>query len=477
MIVNQSLSSGCFPTSLKHAIVTPLLKKPKLDADELANYRPISNLSYLGKLIERVAISQIQAFLQSNDLVSPAQSAYRPHYSVETALLRTQNDLLQALDSGKEAILVLLDFSSAFDLIDHDLLCHRLQTRYGISGSVLAWIKSYLAGRTQSIAVKNVLSDDTPLTCGVPQGSVAGPLLFTLYSEPLQDLIASHGIQAMVYADDTQLYLCFDPADRSRAIAAMERCIADVKTWATNNKLALNDAKTELIHMTSKFSRNVSLPLSLVVGDSTIHASSSARNLGVVVDSKLTMKNHIDTICKSAMTAIRRIGQIREYLDEDTTARLVHSFVSSRLDSCNSLLYGLPDCHINRLQRIQNIAARLVARIPRSHHITPILRSLHWLPVKQRTVYKILLLAYKTQHNLAPQYLMDLISSYKPQRTLRSSSQGLLVMPFRPKTIFYGDRSFAYAAPTLWNQLPQHVRRAESVLTFKRLLKTVLFDM
>ncbi|XP_072030749.1 uncharacterized protein [Amphiura filiformis] len=149
----------------------------------------------------------------------------------------------------------------------------------------------------------------------------------------------------MVYADDTQLYLCFDPADRAKVIAVIEKCIANVRMWAINNKLALNDSKTEVIHLRSKF-RQAPDPVTLVVGDSVIHASDSARNLGVIIDSNLTMKPHIDRVCRSATIGIHRIGQIRDHLDKATTERLVHAFVTSVLDSCNSLLYGLPDCYI-----------------------------------------------------------------------------------------------------------------------------------
>jgi hypothetical protein len=255
----------------------------------------------------------------------------------------------------------------------------------------------------------------------------------------------------------------------------MESCIADVKSWASEKKLVLNDGKTEFIHITSRFAKSDSSSLSLTVGDSVITPSGSARNLGVTMDSNLCMKNHIDTVCRSALAAIRRIGQIRDYLDKDNTARLVHAFVTSRLDSCNSLIYDLPESYLAKLQRIQNTAARLVARTPRSDHITPVLHSLHWLPVKQRTIYKILLLAFKAQHQLAPQYISELISHYTPVRSLRSSSKGLLTISVRPSTKFYGNRSFAFAAPSLWNNLPLNIRSADSLVIFKRLLKTHLF--
>ena len=200
-IVNKSITFGDFPSALKHANVIPLLKKAKLDSEVLANYRPISNLSYLGQLIERVVINQVQSYLTTNGLHTRAQSAYRPHYSTETALRSVIKKVLCTLDDHKEALLVLLDFSSAFDIImiiDHAILHRRLSSRYGITRKALEWFKSYLKDRTQSVVIGDSPSDRAVLKWGVPQGSVAGPLLFTLYSTPLQDVITSHGVGPIV---------------------------------------------------------------------------------------------------------------------------------------------------------------------------------------------------------------------------------------------------------------------------------------
>ena len=163
-------------------------------------------------------------------------------------------------------------------------------------------------------------------------------------------------------------------------------------------------------------------------------------------------------------------------MDEATTLCLVHAFVTTRLDSCNSLLYGLPDKDLAKIQRVQNTAARLVSCLPRSHHITilPVLMQLHWLPVKFRTVYKILLLTFKAQTCQSPAYLSELVHHYSPTRTLRSSQQSLLSAT-RASSIFYGHRSFSYAAPFLWNSLPVHIRQANTLQCFKSLLKTHLF--
>ena len=178
----------------------------------------------------------------------------------------------------------------------------------------------------------------------------------------------------MIYADDTQLYMILDRSERSKDLSRLEKCVSDVKSWAVSNKLMLNDSKTEVVHMSSRYVQSSPLP-PLTIGDSVINASESARDLGVIFDSRLDMKQHLKSITRSASFAIYKIGQIRKYLDSNATERLVHAFVSSRLDCCNSLLFGLPDCDIAKLQRLQNSAARLVSRCKYRDHITPVLKE------------------------------------------------------------------------------------------------------
>ncbi|PIK46400.1 putative lethal(3)malignant brain tumor-like protein 3-like [Apostichopus japonicus] len=216
-------------------------------------------------------------------------------------------------------------------------------------------------------------------------------------------------------------------------------------------------------------------PLSGIrVGD-TNEPTSSARNLGVILDSQLTMREHVNNVCRNATNAIRSIGRIRHYLDQDTTEKLVHAYVTSRLDNCNALLYGLPDSEIMKLQRIQNTAARLVTRTKKYDSISEIMSGLHWLSIRQRIAFKINLLTFKCLHGLAPPYLTDLITRYNPCRSLRSSSQNLIKPPSRRPRTAYGRRSFVEAAHTEWNILPQHIRTASSVDNFKTKLKTHLF--
>ena len=385
------------------------------------------------------------------------------------------NDLLLSLDKGDEVVLILLDYSAAFDTINHDTLFSRLKNDYGIGGSVLKWCISYLEHRKQAVVIDNTVSDPIALLYGTPQGSVKGPLDFILYTGPLSNIVNSHsGINHMIYADDTQLYLVMKSTHHSSAINKLEACIADVRSWAIQNKLMLNDAKTEVLHIHSQFRATSPLP-SINIGGSYISPSKSARDLGAIIDDEMQLKSHVRNICRSASFGIYKIGRLRKYLDKKSTERLVHAFVSSRLDFNNSLLYGLPSAVLSSLQRVQNSAARLISYTKRHHHISPVLRNLHWLPIRERIMFKILLITYKAIHGSAPAYISDLISISKNAR-LRSSSMLLLKHGPRVNTISYGDRAFAVAAPKLWNNIPFHIRSSPSINVFKNKLKTHLFN-
>ena len=202
--------------------------------------------------------------------------------------------------------------------------------------------------------------------------------------------------------------------------------------------------------------------------------TSFAFNLGFIVDDSLSLEEHVNSISKSCYYHIRRIAKIQKNMSEDSTAALVHAFITCRLDNCNALLYGLPNYLIQRLQAVQNCAARLVSCKPRYARATPILRELHWLPVESRIIFKILLLVYKSLNNLAPAYINSLLKNYKPSRNLRSVDQGLLTVPSSNQRT-YGDRAFSVAAPKLWNALPLDIRNSGSITFFKCKLKTFLF--
>ena len=209
------------------------------------------------------------------------------------------------------------------------------------------------------------------------------------------------------------------------------------------------------------------------VDGSSISPSSEVHNLGVILDSTLSFRTHIRSVTKSAFFHLKNISRLRSSLSDSVAETLIHAFVSSRLDYCNGVLFGLPKKDLDRLQYVQNSAARVLTRTKPWQHITPTLKRLHWLPVKDRISYK-LLLCYKSLHGLAPHYLSDLLEDYVPQRSLRSSDLGLLTVR-RGKRRSFGDRAFSAAAPALWNSLPLEIRRAKTLDTFKSSLKRHLF--
>ena len=306
ILVNLSLQSANVPDSMKQALVTPLLKKDDLDPEVLKNYRPVSNLSFLSKVLERVVAARLTNYMTINQLHEPMQSAYRACHSTETALVRVQNDILRTLDQGGAAILVLLDLSGAFDTIDHSILLSRMESVLGVKGSALQWFKSYLI-----------------------------------------------------------------------------------------------------------------------------------------------MAPHVKSVVKKSSFHLRNIGKARRVLTEDATKTVMQSLVMSRLDYCNALLIGIQQDLIAKLQRLQNSAARIVSRTRKYEHITPVLIKLHWLPIKFRIQFKVLLLVYKALNRLAPKYIKELLVPYKPRRHLRSEAKGLLD---EPRTrLKFGDRAFSISAPRLWN--------------------------
>ena len=201
------------PSSFKKSIIVPLLKKPSLDAEVLKHYRPVSNLAFISKIIEKTVVLQLNHHLSTNNLFETYQSAYRRLHSTETALLKVQNDILIALDNKQAVVLLLLDLSAAFDTVCHTTLLKLLKSRYGITGKVLTWMESYLTNRCQAVMINNHISSSRDLSFGVPQGSVLGPTLFSLYIAPMTDIIRQHGLEYHLYADDTQMYLTFNPVN------------------------------------------------------------------------------------------------------------------------------------------------------------------------------------------------------------------------------------------------------------------------
>ena len=302
-------------------------------------------------------------------------------------------------------------------------------------------------------------------------------MLFTMYIKPLSAIIDSHSIIHHSFADDLQLQMSAPPDRITELLHSMQSCICDVKAWATANMLKLNDNKTELMLFTSKRTKHLhSLPTSITIGNAQIPFKKSVKNLGftliiIIIDCHLTMNAHVSNIALTCYFELRRLAYIRRFLTSTATATLVSAFVLSRIDYCNSLLFGSThDVDVtSHLQRIQNYASRIIVRLPKSSRITIHLKSLHWLPVKVRSTYKIACLCYHCHSSTAPSYVTGM-RHRKPlhTRNTRSSSytMPLLNRPAHSKATL-GDRSFSFTSSSVWNTIPNDVRYAPSLSSFK----------
>ena len=475
---NASLDEGHLPISQRHAIVTPLLKKPSLDAGELKNYRPVSNLTFMSKVVERMVSGQLIEYMNSCDLMPTLQSAYRRHHSTETALLRVISDILGAIDNGKVTLLGLLDLSAAFDTVDHSILLDRLRIAFGMDGVVLDWITSFLKDRTQQVYYLGKLSSIGQLDCSVPQGSALGPLLFLLYTSDLFQEIEKQGFGVHSYADDTQIYVSVPASDAASAVEHFKECVKCIDSWMGSNRLKLNTDKTQVIWIGTRQQLEKIHVSELLIGSDTISTSSKVSDLGVLIDDQLKMSDQISSLCRSCFFQLRQIRSIKRSLTTDSRISLVNAFVSSRLDYCNSLFYGINKGLLTKLQHIQNAAARLISGARKYDHVTPVLKQLHWLPVRQRVSFKIAVLVYKCLHGLARSYLVRdcvPVSTVQGRRQLRSAANLELVVP-RTRTKTFGERTFAVSAPLVWNSLPLELRSPDiSLLDFRKNLKTFLF--
>ena len=353
---------------------------------------------------------------------------------------------------------------------------HNMQ-KYGIKSTALSWFSSYFSSRKQHVKIGCFTSNDVQMDSGCPQGSVIGPIGYNLYTAPLAHILDGHGVRYHKYADDLQVYLDSTVDNIPEAKAKLEQCLAHVRQWMLRWHLKINDEKTEFLLFRN---RQTTIPtgITLRLGDNIISLSSDVRNLGVILDPHLSRENHVSLVVRSCNFALFRLGRIRQYITQSACKKAVHALVLIRLDYCNSLLVDLPAALLHKLQRLQNRAARIVL-LPRADrnviiHATPLLQELSWLPIKLRIMFKVCCLVHKCQHSRAPLYLCELIQAQVRPGSLRQPRNNDLFIPRTSRRI--GSTSFAVAAPTMWNQLPIHLKQENELFRFRKNLKTFLWQ-
>ena len=471
-LVNMSLLSGNVDGA-KLADIIPLLKNEALDPNLLKNFRPVSNLTFIGKIIERVVLKQLNEHLSRHNLNCSEQSAYKKNNSTETLLIRIWNDLLVASDKKSATVLIMLDLSAAFDTVDHDLLLRILKHEIGLRGKVLQWFTSFLKGRTQRIRIDGTTSDECLIKFGVPQGSVLGPVLFNIYIRSIYKYVHNIGFDILGYADDHQVKKAFNPSLQGFVLTYdVENCFLLIKSWMKKYYLQMNNSKTEIIIFGApRVLKNISIHGVNIANETTIRFVSSVKNLGMYFDSGLTLGKQIIELKKKCFYTLRNINKIRFLLSYEQRKVIVNSLVVSCLDYCNGLYFGISQKLMNQLQILQNACAKAVMGKYKYDHLGDDLKTLHWLNIKKRILFKIGLLAYKAVNGLAPQYLQDLFQYSHHGHTLK------LIVPANNCTKSYGQRSFSVVGPTLLNNLPSSITQCDSVKCFKSALKTLLFDL
>ena len=475
-VFNESLSSSTFPDRWKQSVVIALNKVPTPGC--LGDFRPISLLCFLSKVLERLVHEQMASFVESRGLLDEFQSGFRPGYSTETAMIKLTDDIRLGRDRRLLTALVLFDFSKAFDSVCHLKLLQKLDN-LGFSPRVLKWVASYLGGRSQAVRSSGSLASLTsfrPLNKGVPQGSVLGPLLFILFINDISEGLGS-GVRHIVYADDLQVYVQGEFADINSTLHRLSAAAERVSYWAERNGLSVNLSKTKAIVfgtavLVNRFNDHGLQSLS--VGGVDIPFVSSVRSLGIVLDSKLDWKQHVAYICKRANALFYRLNFFRRSTDFRLRKHLAQALLFPLVDYC-SLVY----CDLSKeqdliIQRVLNRGVRYVCGVSKFDHVTPHRRNLGWLTALGRRNYFAACMLYRLLNTGIPSYLARFFIIGNRGRPTRGELRTLVVPAFRTESL---RKSFHVSTTYLWNSLPAHLLATSSFPTFKHLIKNHIFAL
>ncbi|KAL1448214.1 hypothetical protein WDU94_005667 [Cyamophila willieti] len=452
-IFNTSLSTGVFPTEWKSANVVPLRK---VNSPSSCNdYRPISLLPTLSKALEKL------------NIMDPFQSGFRRRHSTATALVKVTDDIRLSLDAGKVTFLVLLDMSKAFDSVDFDVLLATLK-RMGLSETALSWIASYLRGRRQRIQHDGKYSGWKPINSGVPQGSVAGPLLFAIYISSLQRVF--HRCNYHVYADDIQIYTHCMPREMTDTIRELNCELKRFHEWANSLFLKPNPQKTKGMAFGPRSVINsldtADLPPIILDGVS-IPLVTNARNLGVYIDNKLSWESHVSEVRKRVYYSLHSLSKYRKIFPKELKKRLVEALVLPIMDYCDVVYCTNLKVELqNSLQRAQNACVRYVCNLRKFDRVSQHYLGLDWMRLDTRQNLHMLLLLYNLLRSQGPpQYFQE---TWTYLQTSRLASLGLLEIP-RHQTRIFGD-SYHISVARLWNSLHRDIRDSPSLGSFKNSL-------
>jgi hypothetical protein len=500
-ILNLSLKTNRFPTKWKIAKVVPLYKGKgsKLDPK---NYRPVAILPILSKVLERAMFQQVVTYMDANNFYNPSHHAYRSFHSTTTAMLQMYTTWLEALEEGDMAGVCMIDMSAAFDVVDTELLLEKLKL-YGFDRNSVQWIWSYLTYRSQTVYIEGSLSGHLALEAGVPQGSILGPILYTIFTNELPQVVhedscpvrdvegsAIFSIQCQecggvcCYADDsTYTAAGSDPVELSEKLSHKYTVMAD---FLTLNKLKVNDDKTHLLVMSTRQKRahRDTSTLTINTPTATINPSEVERLLGAQVHQDMRWKEHLvdneHALVKSLNQRIGAMKKVSKVASFKTRKMLANGIFISKLIYLMPVWMGCEDYLVNALQVCQNKAARLVTKLDRFTSTKVLMQQCGWLSVKQLMIYHSLVLLHKVFRNQKPVYLYQKITAGPPlpnTRQAAATTVALTALDVHSQPLVPGSdlslarKSWCWSSVSWYSQLPPNLLSERKDRAFKTRLK------
>ena len=465
-IVNRSISEGCVPQRWKIAKIIPIFKKG--DKSNPDHYRPISLLPCVSKVLERVIQRQLIQFLIDNDILSKHQSGFRARHSTTTTLIKVTDDWLMSLDQGMYIGTVFVDLQKAFDLVDLDILLEKLTTILNLKGPSLNWFYSYLKGRHITTSINGKLSAELPVTHGVPQGSILGPILFLLFINDMPNCFSKCTVH--LYADDTVVY-CADKNPK-KIESILNEDLKKLYDWMSCNKLRVNCSKTVCMLIGTKSMLNKHGTLNLRMNENPISQVDNFKYLGVHIDSELKWNLHIDELCKKVSKMISFLGRVGKFINESSLKLLYNAAIMPHFDYGDVIWHSAAQTNLDILQKLQNRAGRIILKVKFSEHksISEIHDVLKWEMLKNRNKEHEYIMMYKILNDMSPEYLKEKFSFKISTYNLRQNENLALPKPITQNC----KRTFLYRGSKLYNDLPKNVRQAGSIALFKKKIKALI---
>ena len=470
-MINRSLQTSVFPSAWKISEVIPLLKEG--DHEVANNNRPLSLLPATSKICERVALNQLTSYTNKKKCLSKHQSGNKQLHSCETLGVFMTDKVFKAMDSKELTVIVLLDLSKAFDSIDHRKLLTKLKA-LGLSLGALEWFKSYLTGRTQQVNIGSVVSEPVHITHGVPQGSILGPALFNIYLNDLPTIPNFGDLES--YVDDSKLYLSFPIKYVNEVMRNINEDLSKITAWCCHNSLLINPDKTKVLVLgTHKMLQRLPDDFYVTLLEKRITPTISARDLGIQLDSTLSFNEHIANTVSTCIASLCQINRVKHLFDPKILENVISSLVFSKLYYCSNVWSSTTKKNIEKLQKVQNFAARIITGTQKYEHITPILKQLNWLPVPDMLKYFVGVLTFKCLNGLAPDYLNSYFQERLSLHDRNTRNKKKLNIPAYRSAA--GQRTFEYRAVSLWNSLPSNITVHDNCKYFKSNFYNYLLEL